>query len=295
MNTFLQEASKRLADRWLTLLVLPGLLWCGAAVAALALGHVHAFDPAHLVATVESHARRLQQAGTVATVAALFGLALTASAVGLAVRPAGAVIERCWMGQWPRLFARPAHGLTLRRRRAWLHASEAYEQAVLGPEPDEARLEELALRRNRVSLATPARPTWMGDRMAAVDARVLAHYRLDLVSAWPRLWLLLDDSSRAELRHARGEFDAAARLGGWSVLYLVLAVAWWPAAVVSTVCMLSGWVRARAAVAALADLVEATVDLHGSELATALGLTDTPRSLTPELGLAITRRTRKGA
>jgi hypothetical protein len=295
VNAFVQEVGRRLADRWLVLLVLPGLLWCAAAVVGLLLGHLHALDPSRLAGDVEVYARRVQHAGSVATVAALAGLALAASAAGLAARLAGAGLQRCWLGEWPRWFAEPARRLTARRLRRWNDAAVDYERAVRSLDADRGEVELLALRRNRICLAAPTRPTWIGDRIAAVDARVLADYQLDLASAWPRLWLLLDDSARAELRSARGEFDAATGLGGWGVLYTALAVVWWPAAVVAGVCGVAGWMRARSAIAAFADLVEATVDLRGPDLGAALRLTDSPQRLTPALGREITRQLRKGA
>ncbi|MEV7373368.1 hypothetical protein AB0O51_21170 [Streptomyces sp. NPDC090301] len=72
--------------------------------------------------------------------------------------------------------------------------------------------------RNQIALTRPARPTWMGDRLIAADARGHRTYRIDLVSAWPRLWLLLPDTAHAESRrHApRSRSRPAARRGGCS-------------------------------------------------------------------------------
>jgi hypothetical protein len=40
----------------------------------------------------------------------------------------------------------------------------------------------------------------MGDRVAALETRVRNEYELDFPAAWPRLWLVIPEPSRAELR-----------------------------------------------------------------------------------------------
>lgn len=78
-----------------------------------------------------------------------------------------------------------------------------------------------------------------------------------------------------------------ARLAGWAFVI-------WPwgpvmaALVIAAVTGITAWIRARAATAVLADLVETTVDLDGPELARQLGIT-CPGVLTPDVGDAVTR------
>jgi hypothetical protein len=191
----------------------------------------------------------------------------------------------------------PARGsLTARRAARWERAQRDLEELRLGDDPAPGELDELAGRRNRISLAPPVAPTWIGDRVAATDTRVFGSYHLDLGSAWPRLWLLLPDDVRAELRTARAGFDAAATLAGWGTLYVLLGLEWWPAAVVGVCAHGAAWRRGRVAITELTELAEATVDLYGARLGTALGLTATTENteLTRELGAAIHRRLRKG-
>jgi hypothetical protein len=163
------------------------------------------------------------------------------------------------------------------------------------PASDAAELDRLADRRNRICLAEPTRPLWIGDRLAATDARVHAAYGLDLGTAWPRLWLTVPEDTRAEVRLAATAFDAAAGLAGWGLLYLLLGAVWWPAAVAGAVVWAVGWRRGRVCVSVYADLVESVVDLHGRPLAQALGLTEDPGPMTEELGGEITAVVRKGA
>jgi hypothetical protein len=65
---------------------------------------------------------------------------------------------------------------------------------------------------------------------------------------------------------------------------------------VGLVVLWSGWKRGHEAIDVLASLVEATVDIHGRDLAAALGLiTPDLATLEPATGQNVTRRLRKGA
>jgi hypothetical protein len=145
---------------------------------------------------------------------------------------------------------------------------------------------------DRICLVEAARPTWIGDRLRACDIRVAGAYGLDLAATWPRLWLIVPDSVRAELGAVREAFSAAARLTAWAVLYLVLGIWWWPALLVAVVTMTAGVIKARYATANLADLVESAVDLYRGDLATQLGDT-TPGPLTPAAAARLTSWMRK--
>jgi hypothetical protein len=132
--------------------------------------------------------------------------------------------------------------------------------------------------------------------MHAVEQIALHRYGLDLTFGWARLWLVLPDAVRTELSAAEAAFASAAVTGTWAVPYLALGVGWWPAVLIGVGVGLSGWLRARAAVADLAALSEAAIDLHGRDLATALGVgvDDTVGPLTAAEGTQITAIVRKG-
>ncbi|MFJ8914399.1 hypothetical protein [Amycolatopsis sp. NPDC102389] len=294
MNAFLQEIGRKLADRWLTVLVLPGLLFSGAVMAAVVLGHTRALDAGRYIAELTGRVAKIQQGGGAGVWVLVPILALAACAAAYGARLVGGVIRRIWLGQWPR-WTKPVMRLFVRRRvRRWQKAADEYAGAVKDFAETET-LERLGAARNAIALAPPSRPSWIGDRVAATDARVLAGYELDLGSAWPRLWPILPDNLRADLRAAGMSFETATTLAGWSVLYLGVGTVWWPGALIGIACLASAVGRARGAAANLADLIEAAVDLHGPELAKALRLTEDAELLTPELGRKITRLLRKGA
>lgn len=305
MNAFLTELGRNLASRWAGYLVPAGLLFLGTVALGALLGHAHWYD-------VTVAAEQVDALAASSAARSAGGVALTATAVllasagtALAVQAFATVVEDWWTGSWPRAASTLTRRLTARRRRRWTAAEAAFQRAVEEAAAaatasrghltaaDRARIGQLNAARNRIALVEPARPTWAGDRVNAVDERVLAAYGLDLDSGWSRLWLILPDAARAELRTAREGYDEALRLLAWSVPYGVLAAWWWPAALIAAGTFLAGWRRGRAATDSLAELVESSVDLYGRELATAVGL-PSPGPLTHPTGEALTRILRKG-
>ncbi|MFD7863608.1 hypothetical protein [Streptomyces sp. NPDC059783] len=321
MTAFLATLGGKLADTWLSLLVLPGLLYLSVAAAGSVLGHRDPFGHHLLIDRIDTLAGTpaTHSPGTVVLVAALV-LATSAGASRLAGALGGGV-ERLWLGDWPRPLRPAARALTRRRVQRWSAADARYRQAltqralraaaesraVPGPDapdspsaPDDPAggtpaptTAELGEARNLIALSRPARPTWMGDRLLAADARVHRAYAIDLTSAWPRLWLLLPDTAHGEIQAARTALTAAARRAAWGLLYVLPALWWWPAALIAAVTFAGAWRQARLAVHEFAELVEAAVDLHGRDLATALGIPCEER-LTAVEGLEITRTLRKG-
>lgn len=312
MDAFLTTLGGKLADTWVSVLVLPGLLYVSVAAAGSVLGHRDAFDVGLLTDRLDDMATSpaAHSNGTI-VVAAAFVLAAAAGASMLASFLGGGV-ERLWLGEWPAPLDRAAGLLTRRRSRRWTEAQDRYHSAVRsraaaagvpdvpdGLDPGRtppAETDTVALNeaRNRIALAPPRRPTWMGDRLTAVDHRVFDAYRIDLSSAWPRLWLLLPQTPRTDLTAARDAFSSAARRAGWALLYLAVAPWWWPAALVAAVTSVSAWRGGREAAHTFAELVESTVDLHARRLATALGVSNgSSARLTHDAGREITRLLRK--
>ena len=76
-----------------------------------------------------------------------------------------------------------------------------------------------------------------------------------------------------------------AALGGW----------WWPAAVIGVLTVAVGYRLARGAAAALADLIEAAVDIELPALAGAMGVVLPHQRVTADEGLQINNILNKGA
>jgi hypothetical protein len=276
---FLSELGKRLAERWLTLLVLPGALWVGFAVGAVMLGHRHAFDVGLLVLQVPEWTRTTNEQVTL--LAVLLG---ASAAVGLAAQAIGSAVERLALATtwrtWPRPWRWLAEFRVARRKARWAEANAefhrlgnlAYEALVAGQRLDPGPRVRAYRRRERVAPECPDRPTWSGDRLNAVAVRVDRDLHLDLATVWPNLWLVLPGEIRAELTAARQSLTRGATLAGWAIMYAPLTVWWWPAVMITVGTAVAGRYRLRAAADVYADLVEAAARTFVGDLATKLGV-----------------------
>ncbi len=295
MYEILGEFGRRIAERSAALVLLPGLVFTAAVTVAATVRQRHWSDTGllwrRLVEFPQAGAAQHPGTGSARTAMLLLGvLAVSVGATFLA-RALGRPWELLLLGRWP-AFLRPlATAATGRRLRVWRQRDATYEQARSAGE-DSERLGELAALRNRVALVPPRRPTWAGDRLLATTTRVGNQYSLDLGVAWPRLWLLLPDSTRAPLVESRQRFDEATVTGGWAVLYAALGVVWWPSALVGVATGIVAWRRSRTTVAVYAELVEATVDVHNAELLEHFD--EETRPIRPGRGAALTELFRKG-
>lgn len=289
MTSFFSELGGKLAEKWLALLVLPGLLLASTAAVACALGHSHALDWNELVRRVDEWTADVAGRPPAAQILLLAVVLLVAAGVGLIIRALSGVTQRLWLGTWPSWLSAIDQRLVANRVENWNDAHRRAKAAT------GRRADLLAAERNRIALAKPTRPTSMGDCVAAADERVHNQYGVDLQSWWPRLWLILDDATRVELRAARTAFDTATNQGTWTLGYLVVGLFWWPAVLVALGVGVTGWLRGREAVRTYADLIEATVDIYASALAVRLGVLAENEDFTIEVGQKVTELLRKGA
>ena len=299
VSEILVEVGKKLADRWLNLLVLPGVLWLAALAAAARLGQQHAFDIARLYAWLNAEAAQRGSHDLAAVVLAAAGLLAAAGAIGMAAAGLGATIQRAWVlpGSRP-----PLSWLVAARQHRWDKATKEDRAAIsIAADPkatdqEQARavaaVSQAERRRAALGGSRPERPTWIGERFLATAKGIHVAYGLDFELAWPRLWSILPDTLRTDLAAAQDAYAGAARLTAWGPLYVLVAIAWWPAAVIGVVLVIAGWLRSRAAASVLADLIETAADLHTSDLAVKLGImASTP--VTAQTGRDITRLLRK--
>lgn len=349
MTGFLAELGRKLAERWFTLLVLPGLAYLLVAAAAVRLGQSGWHDWRALWDgfTALTEGDPGQQDSLVARAVLLILAAVPVSAaIGALAQALAGPVERALCGPWPRPFTALSARLTARREEFWSAEDAAYRRQIAlaeaagrrqitsaqaarhaerqaaqtppaGTPPADpvstpvhparhhttraTRYADIAARhdrdatvhaarRNAHSLIRPEHPTRLGDRLHAPAVRLGAEYGIDLATVWPRLWLLLPTPTRDTLTATRARLDAAFALGGWAVLYLPLALLWWPAALIALVTALVSRRRAALAAEAYAELVEATVDLHLDRLHSRLA---EPRP-SPQQGRALTERLRRG-
>ncbi|MFJ1844420.1 hypothetical protein [Streptomyces sp. NPDC088146] len=304
MGGFLQALGQKLAERWLTLLVLPGALFLATATAASVLGQAHALDPHHLTARITHWA----QAPTTATLGGqtvLLGAVLaTAAAAGLAAQGLGTLVQATALAAgwrtWPHPLRRWAHARVTRRRARWSAAAHRYRDrldsdarslALGGSRADPAPRRAAHLAMQRIAAEEPDRPTWSGDRLHAVSVRLERDHHVDLPLLWPHLWLTLPETTRAEITTAEQSLTRAATLGGWALPYAPLCAWWWPAAPLAAALALTARSRIRGATDSYAQLLEAGARLHATDLAVQLGI-DHTGPLDTALGDALTHQLR---
>ena len=268
MSEFLGEIGKKLAERWVTLLVIPGLLYVAVATLAVALGQTYALDVRSLTGQITRWAASAALKSTGGAIL-IIAVVLAGSVVaGLTAAALGRLTEIVWTLPGRR---RPARWLANWRRRR----SQAAKRVADDPTSSEAQVRKAIATADGICLIEADRPTWIGDRLRACQARVKRTYGIDLNSAWPRLWLVVPGVVREEISAARNAFSGSARLAGWALLYLVLGIWWWPAAPIALIVGAAAMIKARLATRDLADLIESAVDLHAADLATQLGQTVT--------------------
>lgn len=298
MGAFLARLGEQLAERWLTLLVLPGALYLAIVRAALTSGQTHAFDLSHLARQVTVWATEPAVRTVGGQVVLLAAVLAAAAVVGVAARSLGAAIEHTVLAAdwnaWPAPLRRLAAARVTARRSRWdaarlvlhLRREEAGRARALRRPHDPTPLHEARRALDRISPERPERPTWTGDRVNAATVRLRRDHHLETSVVWPHLWLTLPETDRSEISSARQELRAAYVLAAWAVLYAPLTAAWWPAAVISLLLATTARRRSRVAAEAYAQLVEAAVRLHTGDLARALGI-EHSGTLSPDIGDAL--------
>ncbi|NGO48154.1 hypothetical protein, partial [Streptomyces ureilyticus] len=293
MGGLLTELGKKLAERWVSLLVLPGALYLAVAATAHTLGHTHPFDLSRLTAQITAWAAHPAATTVGGQVVLLAAVLAGAAAAGLATQALGSATERLCLAAgwptWPAPFRQLAAWQTTRRQQRWRNAARTWHRhrehdaraLARGHRTDPSARHAAERAMTRIAPEEPARPTWSGDRLNAAAVRLERDRHLDLAAVWPHLWLTLPEEARTEITAARQALTRATTLTAWALLYLPLTAWWWPAALITATLTLISWARTRTATDTYALLLEAATRSHARDLVDRLGL-DTTGPLTPE-------------
>lgn len=141
--------------------------------------------------------------------------------------------------------------------------------ATLAPE----EVVELTILENRLTIRSSARrpmPTQLGDILAAAETRPADKYGLNVGLCFPRLWLVMPDSTRQELIATREALDIGARLWLWGVVLCVWGILLWWAFLVGFMVATLSYRAMLSAATSYADLLESAFDLHHTALFQAL-------------------------
>ncbi|MFG1798344.1 hypothetical protein [Nocardia sp. NPDC049149] len=302
MSGLWNELGKKLAEQWLSLLVLPGALYVAVTVIAVTLGHTHALDLGLLVRQITAQAKNPAVTNASGQIVVLLAVLAAAAAVGLVAQGIGAFVERAVLATgwraWPRPLAAVTSTWVHRRQARWDKAHNRFRhqyQAALAPDPadrpDPAARHRAAHARSRIAVERPERPTWSGDRVHAAALRLDRDHHLDLATVWPFTWLVLPSETQADITRTRTAITRAATLAGWAVLYLALSSRWWPAAPLAVVLTFTARHRLRSGIDSYATLLEVTTRAYATTLAAQLGIGHTG-PLTPQLGGTLTQQLR---
>jgi hypothetical protein len=92
----LSELGKKIAERWLSLLVLPGALFLAVLFAAYEQRHKHSYDLGSIPGRLDQRAEELAASGARVAVFLLLFL-LGSAACGLLTQAVGSLLERLWL------------------------------------------------------------------------------------------------------------------------------------------------------------------------------------------------------
>lgn len=293
LTTFFSAIGGKLSDR-LAAISAPALIfWLGG---LLAWSRAHGGNRA-LAHPATWLSRQATFAQVVIVAVVLIGIAASAVLVSLLTAPALRLLEGYWPGWASPLRGRLIERMVLRAADAdkqWQQvtaqlfeasaSSGAGGQAVAGGEagadasPDKAagarrvamRAELLATygRLERARERRPSRPelylpTKIGNILRAAETRPRDKYGLDSVAVWPRLWLVLPDSTKQEINSARTALDSAVAASIWGILFLVFTgwtILALPIGLAVCAAAVLVWVPVRAGV--FGQLVVAAFDVH---------------------------------
>lgn len=301
MNTFLQELSKKAAERWASVLVGPGLLFVVCVLVGRHQGFTHALDLAHLRAYVRSVStdKAYQELAGLLTAASV--VLLAAAVAGLVASSAGGLVERLWLPAGPDWYV----NLLVRwRGRRWNRKEQAYRTVETEVQQELVRnrrrgietpsrasdLRRLLARRNAYSEREPNEATWMAQRTAGAAARVETRYRMDLTEIWPHIWSVADGQVRDDIQGVRDNFTGAARTAAWGggLVGIATITLWWPAAALGAILLVTGHRRGRVAIDILVPLIESAVDLYLRDAAGRMGV-PCPHTFSPAVADRVIR------
>lgn len=181
-------------------------------------------------------------------------------------------ILRLLEGHWPWPFGRIAEILIRFKHRQNSKAemrlvSLKTRHANGQQEIDEKRVVELEMHMHYVP-ANPKHllPTTLGNILRAGETAPTHKYGLDAHVCWPRLWLLLPETTRQDLSAVRNTLMVCVELWAWGLLFLLWMI-WSPWAILISVgWMFFAYTLSIQAARVYADLIESTFDLYRWDL-----------------------------
>jgi hypothetical protein len=261
----------KLAERWAAAIFTPAFaFWTGGFVASLwasgALRAWRGFEP------------WLRAQPGIVHGALAVGVLLLIATSGIIVRQLTLPVLRLLEGYWPwplaamrRLLVRRVKVRVAVRQARWEALAARIDEGIASNEErDEQRDLELWLREYPAT-AGRLMPTRLGNILRGAESWPGDKYGLDAVKVWPAFWIILPESTRAELADARTRLDSAATSWLWGALFAIWTPwAWWALAIAALVTTASYYVWVLSAARSYGRLIEGAFDVHRTALYSAL-------------------------
>lgn len=265
-SKFLEGMTSKVAEQWATNLLTPAFIfWLGGLAAGIS---YYDWQPFKTWALQQPQALQV----------GLFILGLLVVVISaMLVQKFDRIMLRYLEGYWPKWMNPLRRARTRRYINQWQQNLQRWSELYSKGE-DHLTLEEFDeyAQLDWLIVHSPTKPnqfmpTRLGNLLRASEFRSKERYGLDAVVCWPRLWLLIPDSSRKELQDARAALNTAARAWLWSLLFCgwaLLAVypfrlsALWPLpfGLLSAAFVYYFWVLDAART--YSDLIESIFDLY---------------------------------
>ncbi len=261
MNKFWELMAGKLADRWAGSSLGSLVFWGGGLLAT-------AYATRGVGALASEAARQPVVVQVMAVVGALVLVAASALLVHRLVNPALAVLQGPWRGLGLGRLSDCLANREQKRAEALAHQWETQAELLAQqPSPGAQRryvhLDDRLRRRPLPSEGANFLPTPLGNAVRASDCRVVRRFGLLPATAWPRLWLILPEDVKEELRTARGAVDTCVTTAIWGAGFAWFGFfAWWAAVAGVAVTVLTVWLWLPSRIAAFADLIESGFELH---------------------------------
>lgn len=256
---FIETLGGKLAERWLSNLVTPAFVFWGGALWAWIYGKGWS--------SIENWLTQKSQ---------YFQIAILISTL-LWVLVSALIVQRCeltvlrWLeGYWPRCLRQLQRFCAQRQEKKKEKLNQLIHPLELKKESEEltpSEMEEYGFLDARLHyFPIFLMPTKLGNILRAAEERPRYQYALDTFICWPRLWLLLPESVKAELTEARMTLNIGARIWLWSMLFIIWTpLAWWASFVgILSACLTYRWMLNTATI--YGDLLESAFDLYRIEL-----------------------------
>jgi hypothetical protein len=131
-------------------------------------------------------------------------------------------------------------------------------------------------------------PTQLGNILRSAEEYPYHKYGLEIITVWPRLWLVLPAEVKQELAQARHQLDLSARFFAWAILFAgwFILTSW--AILISLFMAIMAYKRVLYSAGVYGELLRATFDLHRFKLYEDLHQPLSPESNEHEHGLKLT-------